>query len=127
MVGTNERDVIVGTPRRDVIAAFDGDDRIDGRGGHDVICGGEGDDTLLGGAGSDQLFGGRGNDRLSGGPGGVTYWTGMPTPWEGLDGGPGRDDLDRRDLRWGRFVGDRCFLGRAIVACPGPRPAGLVE
>ena len=127
IVGTAGHDLIVGTPGDDVIVGLDGNDHLHGGAGIDVICGGDGDDTLEGGAHYDDLYGGPGNDRLSGGPGGYVYWTGSITDWEGLDGGRGRDDLDRRDLRWGPFPGDRCFLGNATVACPGPRPSEIFE
>ena len=127
IVGTAGPDEIDGTPGDDVIVGLAGDDRIDGGGGHDVICGSGGNDRLDGGAGSDSLYGGHGDDRLSGGPGGYTYWTGAATEWEGLYGGPGRDDLDRRDLDWGPFPGDRCFAGDEFVNCPPARPYELME
>lgn len=106
IVGTADDDYLEGTSGHDVIQALAGNDYIEGYGGNDLICGHTGDDDvagihghdkLSGGKGDDDLIPGRGNDVLRGGEGAdrlLATWHWDQT----LDGGPGVDLLDLRNM-----------------------------
>jgi len=106
--GGEGNDTIYGGPGDDLIYGGDGDDSLlGGRGddtliggaGNDVLRGGPGNDLLRGGAGDDTLFGGSGENTLLGGAGDDVFIIGDDHEGGGLiDGGPGTDTLDTRNV-----------------------------
>lgn len=106
IVGTEGDDYLEGTSGHDVIQALGGNDYVEAYGGNDLVCGHTGNDDVAGITGHDKLSGGKGDDFLNPGSGNDVLRGGdgadrLLPKWhfdQTLDGGPGVDLLDLRNM-----------------------------